>query len=165
MSGIGVTVERERVVKASAERVWAWVCDGRELGVFQVNVFHARAESDGGPLAVGSRVRIEHRLGLARELREARVTALAPWEIAWSETRVGGSDWFPHAQRLVLVPLGPGACRLTNTLRGTFRLPGAGWWLVPWYRHVLPAVLDLENRRIARAVEAPGQPSGASTLT
>lgn len=62
----------------------------------------------------------------------------------------------------VLTPVGDDRCTLRNTLRGTFRLPGARWWLASWYRHVLTLVLDLENRRIAAAVEkwAPAPRSG-----
>jgi len=136
--------------------------DANRLEVFEVNVFHARAELEAPELPVGARVRIEHRLLLARELREARITRLAPFELAWSETKLGGADWFPHAQRLVLTPRGAGRCLLENTLNGAFRLRGARWWLIPWYRRVLARILDAENRRIARATEGGGTEPGQS---
>lgn len=134
--------------------MWAWMVDPKHLGVFEVNVFHARAELEGTELIVGARVRVEHRLLLARELREARITRLAPFELAWAETKIGGADWFPHAQRLVLTPRGAERCLLENTLSGAFRMRGARWWLAPWYRHALTRILDAENRGIARATES-----------
>lgn len=138
MQGARIRLSRQREIRAPAERVWDWMRDARGLGLFRVNVFHARAETIAPELGVGARVQILHRLGFASELREARLTALAPFEIAWAETKIGGADWFPHAQRFILDPLDPQRCRVENTLEGTFRLPGARWWLLPWYRHVLP---------------------------
>jgi hypothetical protein len=127
-----------------------------------VNVFHHAATCrDRGALAVGSRVEIEHRFVGRRELRVARIARLADFadgggEIGWGEIKAEGDDWFPHGQHLAVQVLGPTRCRLVNRLRGSFRLPGAEWWLVPWYRHVLPRILDAENAQVARAVERRG---------
>lgn len=147
---------RSRELRADADHVWAWMLDASRLDVFRVNVFHADARlADAAPaeLAVGSRVRIDHRFLFARELREARITRLEPFALAWTETKPEGDDWFPHSQRFVLTPRGPDRCLLENTLHGAFRLRGARWWLTPWYRHVLPRILDAENRAIAAATE------------
>ena len=150
MTEAAVRVERTARLFAPAERVWEWMCDARTLTLFHLNVFHAHAECDEAELAPGVRVRIDHKLGWKRERRVARISKLEPFEIAWAEVKEEGEDWFPHFQRFTLTPDGP-ECRLRNALRGTFRLPGARWWLVPWYRHVLPRVLDHENRAIAAA--------------
>ena len=151
MGGAAVKVQRERLIQAPIESVWKWICDPKGLALFRANIFHVDAESDARELRVGSQVRITHALGLRREMRIARIATLRRFEIAWSEVREEGRDWFPHHQRLVLSTAPDGACVLTNTLHGTFRLPGARWWLVSWYRFVLPLVLAAENRRIARA--------------
>lgn len=148
-----IRIERRREIRAPVERVWSWMCDARGLQLFRVNVFHAAAASDEPALRVGGQIRIEHRLLLAREKRLARITELRPYALAWVETLGERRDWFPHAQRFEL-HAGEGArCTLRNTLSGTFRLLGARWWLLPWYRQLLPRILDLENRRIARATE------------
>ena len=155
MKGVVVHVERRRPIRASADEVWKWMCDPRGLALFRANLFHADAKGEDQELRVGSQVRVEHHLGIRRELRIARISTLRPFEIAWSEVRADGRDWFPHHQKFVLTPLGDRTCELHNTLRGTFNLRGARWWLVSWYRYVLPLVLDLENRRIASATEGP----------
>jgi len=153
VKGAAVDVQRSRVLRAPVERVWAWMCEPARLELFRVNPFHAEAACGDAELRVGSRVRMEQRLGPWREPRIARVATLRRYELAWSEVRADAEDWFPHSQRFTLEPRDGSACVLTNRLRGSFHLPGAGWWLMPWYRHVLPLVLDVENRRIARATE------------
>lgn len=155
MNGAAVNVERRQTIRASADEVWRWMCDPQRLDLFRVNLFHAEAGCDDRELRVGSQVRVEHNLGIRRELRIARISTIRPFEIAWSEIKAEGRDWFPHHQKLVLTPRGERSCELNNTLRGTFNLRGARWWLVSWYRYVLPLVLDLENRRIASATEGP----------
>ena len=155
MKGAAVHVERCRVIGASADEVWEWMCDAERLALFGVNLFHAEASCNDRELRVGSQVHVEHHLGIRRELRIARISTLRPFEIAWSEVKAEGRDWFPHHQKLVLTPRGKKSCELKNTLRGSFNLRGARWWLVSWYRHVLPFVLDMENRSIASATEEP----------
>ena len=159
MTGARVRVERCRDLAAPASAVWAWMCASPALPLFTVNVFHlAATRREPGPLVVGSRIDIEHRFFGRRELRAARIARLAGFadgggEIGWGEIKAEGADWFPHGQHVAVRALGPERSRLTNTLRGSFRLPGAGWWLVPWYRHVLPRILDAENAQVARALE------------
>lgn len=128
------------------------MCDAQRLPLFRLNVFHADARCDDDSLGVGSRVEIVHRLGLARETRIARITTLQPFEIAWSELKSEGDDWFPHSQRFILRPDAAGGCEVVNTLRGKFHVAGARWWLLPPYRLLAPSILDAENRGIARAV-------------
>ena len=149
--------ERQRRIPASEERVWSWISDPSHAGVFELNLFHASAQACGSTRAPGERIVIEHRFGPWRELREARITAWTRPAIAWAETTSEGRDWFPHAQRLELRTLSEGRCELVNRLVGTFRLRGATWWLVPWYRHVLGLLLDQENRRLERAVLSVGR--------
>ncbi len=153
MSGGAVDVTRHRTIRASAEDVWEWMCEPKSLDLFQVNPFHASAEGTDPELRIGSRVRVLHAFGVHREMRIARISILRPFEIAWSEVKADAKDWFPHNQRYHVSAQGDGTCILTNRLRGTFFLPGAKWWLVSWYRFVLPLVLDWENRRIAAANE------------
>ena len=148
-----VVATRERRVCAPAAVLSAWMCDVERLPLFGVNPCHAAASSDGSPLAAGSRERVEHRLPWKRETRWARLSIVRPYELAWAEVADEEREWFPHAQRFVVTPDGDDACRISNTLRGTFALPDARWWLLCWYRLLLPRILDLENRRIARAVE------------
>jgi len=155
MNGANVNLKRHRVINAPAGEVWEWMCDPSSLDLFRVNVFHVDAEFDGEELQVGSQVRVEHNLGIRREMRIARISTLRPFEIAWGEIKAEGKDWFPHYQKLVLTARGEGSCEIHNTLRGTFNLPGAKWWLLSWYRYFLPLVLDSENRKIASATERP----------
>lgn len=158
MKGAHVSTVRERVLDAPIDRVWRWMCDPEALDLFRVNPFHRSAELVGDELARGSDVVVDHVLGPVHERRVAHVSTLRPYEIGWSELEADGDDWFPHSQNLVLTAAGSERCRLVNSLRGSFHLRGARWWLVPWYRHVLPWVLELENRAIARAVT--GAPPG-----
>lgn len=159
MTGARVRVERRRELAAPASAVWAWMRASPALPLFTVNVFHrAAAGREPGPLAVGRRIDVEHRFFGRREARVARIARLAAFadgggEIGWGETKTDGEDWFPHGQHIEVHPLGSARSRLVNRLRGSFRLPGARIWLVPWYRHVLPLILDAENAQIARATE------------
>jgi len=159
VTGARVHVERRRELAAPASTVWAWMHAAPGLPLFTVNVFHHAAVLGApGPLAVGSRVEVEHRFCGRREARVARIARLAAHadgggEIGWGEVKAAGDDWFPHGQHLEVRALDGGRSLLLNRLRGSFRLPGARWWLVPWYRHVLPLVLDAENAEVARAVE------------
>ena len=151
-----VAIERRRSIGAPIERAWHWLTSAPGWPLFTVNLFHVSAACDDAGLRLGSRIQIVHRLGPAREWRVARVTHLEPFVIAWSELKAEGRDWFPHSQRFALESDGPGRCTLHNGLRGTFHLAGASWWLLPWYRYVLPWILDAENRKIAAAIERSG---------
>lgn len=146
--------DRSIELEFPAQRVWDWILDTSSLGLFQVNLFHARAQTDASRLEVGSRVDIWHRLGLRKELRVARIARLEPYEISWSEVKAEGSDGFPHYQSFRLEPLGQARCRLHNHLRGTLHLFAARLWLLWWYRPFLPRILDLENRAIERALRS-----------
>jgi len=129
------------------------MCDTKHLELFLGNVFHWSAACNADTLEVGTEILIDHALLWRREARIARITELEPFTIAWTEIKATGEDWFPHFQRFEVTAIADDRCRVHNTLKGRFRLPGARWWLVPWYRHVLPLVLHAENRRLARACE------------
>jgi len=162
VTGARVHLERRRELAAPASTVWTWMSAAPGLPLFTVNLFHHAAVLRApGPLGVGSRVDVEHRFFGRREARVARIARLCAHadgggEIGWGEVKADGDDWFPHGQHLEVRALGEGRSLLVNRLRGSFRLPGAGVWLVPWYRHVLPLVLDAENAQVARAVEDRG---------
>ncbi|MFT7620500.1 MAG: hypothetical protein ACI97A_004157 [Planctomycetota bacterium] len=124
--------------------------DASRLSVFTTNIFHRTASTHNSTIDAGVRILIEHAFGPYRELRDARIIRCEKYELAWTETKATGPDWFPHSQRLRLVEDDDGNCVIYNRIDGAFRWPGARWWLIWWYRWILAVILDAENRKIGR---------------
>lgn len=143
--------ERSRRMDASADVVWQWMSDVRRL--LRLNVFHVAVDYPAPVRQAGIRVPIVHSIGgLYRQVRVAYIRAYRPYFVAWGELRPYGRDRFPHSQSFTVVPVDAGHCLVQNHLRGTWDLPGAGFWFLPLYGRLAPRLLDLENRRIAAAV-------------
>ncbi|KAA3605523.1 MAG: hypothetical protein DWQ01_19590 [Planctomycetota bacterium] len=157
MGGVTIRLQRQKDLPLPAEQVWNWMCDPESLALFHINPFHLRAQKEHGRLQPGSQVQILHTLGFHREMRIATITKLHSYEIAWTEIKEGGKDWFPHHQKFCLRALNDRRCRLENHLGGTFHLPGARWWLWSWYRYLLPLILDWELRQIGKHFARNGE--------
>jgi hypothetical protein len=143
--------ERRLQIHASADTVWGWMTDVRRL--LQLNIFHVAVESAAPVMQAGVRVPIRHNVcGLYRRTRVAHIRVYRKYFVAWGELQEGGTDRFPHSQSFTVVPIEAQSCLVINRLRGTFRLPGARYWFLPFYGWLAPRLLDYENQRIAAAV-------------
>jgi hypothetical protein len=145
--------ERSIHIAASAETVWQWMADVRRL--LHLNRFHAAVDYSIPVMQAGVRVPIQHNVcGIYRRTRIAHIRVYRPYVVAWGELQAKGFDPFPHSQAFTIVALDAQHCLVRNRLRGKCTLPGARYWLLPFYRRLAPRLLDEENRRIAAAVTA-----------
>jgi ligand-binding SRPBCC domain-containing protein len=143
--------ERMLRVDAPADVVWDWMSDPRNL--FRVNMLHADVLTDEDELSPGLVVTIDHDFfGLYRQRRQARVTAVEPYFVAFGEHKapdVRGRDPFPHTQSFRVVPLDDGSCILVNSIVGRYTFPGSGVLGEPLFRRYMPALLDDDNQVVA----------------
>lgn len=145
--------ERRLQIHASAETVWQWMADVRQL--LRLNIFHAAVEYAAPVRQAGIEVPIRHNvLWLYRRTRIARIRAYRTYFVAWGELQECGVDRFPHSQSFTVIPVDAQCCMVVNRLRGKFVIPGARYWFLPFYRLLAPRLLDYENRRIAAAIAA-----------
>ena len=143
--------ERRLPIEAPAEAVWDWMSDLRPL--LSLNPFHAHVDSPQPVNEAGQRVPIRHNVfGVYRRVRIARISAYRRFHVAWGELQECGRDWFPHSQSFTIVPVDAQRCTIVNRLRGKFSLPGARYWLLPFYHRLACRILDQENRKIAACV-------------
>jgi hypothetical protein len=143
--------ERRLYINASADTVWHWMADVRRL--LCLNIFHTAVDYPEPVTQAGLRVPIQHNVcWLYRQTRMAHIRTYRRYCVAWGERQEHGVDRFPHSQSFTVVPLDARSCVIVNRLRGTFRLPGARYWFLPFYRRLAPRILDHENRQIAVAV-------------
>jgi hypothetical protein len=143
--------ERMLRVDAPADVVWDWMSDPRNL--FRANVMHTSVLTDETELPSGMVVTIDHDvLGLFRQRRQARVSAVERYFVAFGEHKAPearGRDPFPHTQSFRVVPLDVGSCILVNGLVGRFTFPGSGVLGERLFRRYMPSLLDDDNQVVA----------------
>ena len=143
--------ERRLQIEAPAEAVWDWMSDLRRL--LSLNPFHVQVDSAQPVNKAGQRVPVRHNVfGLYRRVRIARIRVYRPFHVAWGELQEHGRDWFPHSQSFTVLPVGAHRCTIVNRLRGKFPLPGARYWLLPFYHRLACRILDQENMKLAAHV-------------
>ena len=143
--------ERQLQIEAPAEVVWDWMSDVRRI--LSLNPFHVCVDSALPVNQAGQRVPVRHNVfGLYRRVRIARIRVYRPFHVAWGELQEHGRDRFPHSQSFTVLPVDAQRCRIVNRLRGKFDLPGARYWVLPFYHHLACRILDQENRKLAAHV-------------
>lgn len=143
--------ERRLQIEAPAEAVWDWMADVRRL--LSLNPFHVHVDSAWPINKAGQRVPVRLNVfGLYRRVRIARTRVYRPFHVAWGELQERGRDWFPHSQSFTVLPVDGQRCTIVNRLRGKFALPGARYWLLPFYHRLACRILDQENLKLATHV-------------
>ena len=135
-------LERTVAIAAPAQRVWAVIAD---LGRWpeRIPTVEAVERLDTGPLAVGSRVRLQQpRLPTA-------VWTVTEWEEGSSFTWKSSSPGVTITAAHVVVPRGDGS-RLTLALTVTGPLSGIGWLLS---RSLTTRYVETEAASIKKAAE------------
>jgi hypothetical protein len=145
------TCERMMRLDASADVVWEWMSDPRNL--FRVNVLHAEVVTDETELRPGAVITIDHDFfGFYQQRRQARIRDVQRHFVAFGEYKapeVPGRDPFPHQQSFRLVPVDEGSCILVNSISGRYVFPGAGLLGEPLFRRYMPVLLDDDNQMVA----------------
>lgn len=149
---------RELIVDKSADQVWEWLSDLRN--VMTANQFHMAAEVE--PAAarnpqVGMDVPIKHNI-MGREFyRIARVMKAEDYELFWGERLPDDAtyeDNFPHSEGWKVESLGANQCRIRNHLKGRFRLPLGDIIGRQAWDAAMPVILDNDLQDVAFGVGA-----------
>jgi hypothetical protein len=147
--------ERSLLINMPADSAWEWMSDTRRL--LGLNIFHRPVDYPETVTEKGIVVPVEHSFfGLFRQKRIARVHTYRRYFVAWGEFAAKGFDLFPHSQSFTVRPVDDYSCIIINRLCGRFALPGTKYWLMPFYRKIIPMILDRENHAIRNAVKENG---------
>lgn len=149
---------REIIVEKSADEAWEWLSNLRN--VMTTNQFHLSIDLDDAVArkpAARMDVPILHEIMERRFYRIARITRCEDYEIAWGERipdDAGYEDNFPHSEGWKVEALERNVCRITNHLRGRFRLPlGQMIGQYAWDA-AMPVILDNDLQDAAFAMGA-----------
>lgn len=152
-----IECQRELIVDKSADEVWEWISDVRNI--MTANQFHVAAEcseADARNPRVGLEVPIEHEILGRKNYRMARIGKFEDYAITWGERLLNQDreDPFPHSEGWRVEALGPNRCRIQNHAR--FRFMGAVGQLIGplvWDKFI-PATLENDLQDVAYAVGA-----------
>jgi hypothetical protein len=155
-----IECKRELIVNKSADEVWEWISDVRNI--MTANQFHVAAEcseADARNPRVGLEVPIEHEILGRKNYRMARIAKFEDYAIAWGERLLNQDreDPFPHSEGWLVEALGPNRCRIQNHAR--FRFMGAVGQLIGPYvwDKFIPATLENDLQDVAYAIGAIDQ--------
>jgi hypothetical protein len=152
-----IECKRELIVNKSADEVWEWILDVRNI--MTANQFHVAAEcseSDARNPRVGLEVPILHEILGRKNHRMARIAKFEDYAISWGERLLNQDreDPFPHSEGWLVEALGPNRCRIQNHAR--FRFMGAVGQLIGPYvwDKFIPATLENDLQDVAYAIGA-----------
>ena len=152
-----IECRRELIVNKSADEVWEWMLDVRNI--MTANQFHIAAEcseADARNPRVGLEVPILHEILGRINYRMARIGKIEDYAISWGERLLNQDreDPFPHSEGWMVEALGPNRCRIQNHARFRFMGP-VGQLIGPYvWDKFIPATLENDLQDVAYAIGA-----------